>query len=83
MDEMVGKPCPAVNPRYEEFLSQLHKVWLRIDGEDEIDIPNFHKVFHEVTNHSFGQTEVEEHLEALCSEGNEVMKSDGMLYRIA
>ena len=77
--------CPTNQPmsrRYEEFLSHLYKVWIKVDGEEEISEDRFKAVFHEVTKKSFSAPELDAHLSSLCEEGKEVMKSDGMLYRI-
>jgi sulfatase maturation enzyme AslB (radical SAM superfamily) len=73
--------CPT-NRRYEEFLSHLYKVWIKVDGEEEISEDHFKAVFHEVTGGTFSAPELDAHLSSLCEEGKEVMKSDGMLYRI-
>jgi len=63
-------------------LSHLSRVWIRVDGEDEISEEHFKTVFHEITGGSFSADEVTKHLAALCEEGKEVMASDGMLYLI-
>ena len=68
--------------RYEEFLSHLHKVWTKIDDEEEISEDNFKSVFQQVSGGSFSKTEVEKHLSAYCDEGKEVVLSNGMLYRV-
>jgi hypothetical protein len=63
-------------------LSHLYKVWIKVDGEEEISEDHFKAVFHEVTGGTFSAPELDAHLSSLCEEGKEVMKSDGMLYRI-
>ena len=70
------------NRRYDEFLSHLSRVWIKVDGEDEISEDRFKRVFHELTGGSFSASEVDAHLVSLCEEGKEVMASDGILYRI-
>lgn len=82
--------------RYEEFLSHLYKVWIKVDvgGEEEITVDRFKLVFHEVTSartnglrsppapEPFSAADLDACLSSLCDEGREVMLSDGMLYRI-
>ena len=63
-------------------MSHLYKVWIKVDGEEEISEDHFKAVFHEVTGGTFSAPELDAHLSSLCEEGKEVMKSDGMLYRI-
>lgn len=67
--------------RYDEFLSNLYKVWFKVD-EEEVSEERFKEVFNEVTSNSFTAQELDVHIQSLCDEGKEVMKSDGMLYRI-
>jgi hypothetical protein len=91
MDEMVSGPRiehsnnnSSSNSRYQEFLSHLYKVWIKVDDEEEISEDRFKAVFQKVTGGSlFTSFEVDTHLSALCEQGDEVMRSDdGMLYRI-
>lgn len=90
MDEMVGAPRNTSDedknnnpkPRYQEFLSHLYKVWMKVDGEEEISEDRFRVVYHQITGGIFSATELETHLSSLCEEGRDVMRSDGMLYRI-
>jgi len=63
-------------------LSHLHKVWIKIDDEEEISEAHFKSVFQEVSGGCFPENELDTHLSALCEEGKDVMRSDGMLYRI-
>ena len=63
-------------------MSHLYKVWIKVDGEEEISEDRFKVVFQKVSGGIFSAPELETHLSALCEEGKEVMRSDGMLYRI-
>ena len=82
MDRVDAPQRNAQTRRYREFLSHLYKVWIRIDDEEEISEKRFREVFHEVTGNSFSTPELESHIDVLCDEGKDVMRSDGMLYRI-
>lgn len=63
-------------------MSHLHKVWIKIDDEEEISEERFKSVFQEISGGYFPESELGTHLSTLCEEGKEVMLSDGMLYRI-
>jgi hypothetical protein len=49
--------------------------------DEEIDEDHFQELFHQLTSRSFGQEELNDHIELLCKE-EKLMKSDGMLYKI-
>ena len=70
------------NRRYEEFLSHLHKVWIKTDDEDAISEDDFKMVYQEVSGGLFSNSELDTHLKMLCEDGNEFMLDGGMLYRI-
>ena len=67
--------------RYDEFLSHLYKVWIKID-EEEVSEEEFREVYNTIAPNSFTSEELDRHVQRMCDEGKEVMKSDGMLYRI-
>lgn len=71
----------TTNARYDEFLSHLNKVWFKVD-EEEVSEEKFREVLNEVSSNSFTAEELNSHIQTWCDEGKEVMKSDGMLYRI-
>ncbi|VEU41309.1 unnamed protein product [Pseudo-nitzschia multistriata] len=91
MDEMVGHRSDRDNQkkgffsttksRYDEFLSHLYKVWIKID-EEEVSEEEFREVYNTIAPNSFTSEELDRHVQRMCDEGKEVMKSDGMLYRI-
>jgi hypothetical protein len=66
--------------RYDEFLTTLRTLWIRVDDE-EVSEDQFKRLFHELTLNSFAPSEVDDHIQSLCNEGK-LMKSDGMLYKI-
>ena len=70
------------NRRYEEFLSHLHKVWIKTDDEDAISEEDFKMVYQQVSGGLFSNSELDTHLAMLCEDGNEFMLDSGMLYRI-
>mmetsp|Transcript_27411 Transcript_27411/g.57454 ORF Transcript_27411/g.57454 Transcript_27411/m.57454 type:complete len:492 (-) Transcript_27411:940-2415(-) len=71
----------STKSRYDQFLSHLYKVWTKID-EEEVSEESFRQVFNQITSNSFTAQELDSHIQTMCDEGKEVMKSDGMLYRI-
>ncbi|KAG7346418.1 hypothetical protein IV203_005486 [Nitzschia inconspicua] len=66
--------------RYDEFLSTLRTVWMRVEDE-EVNEERFKSLFHQLTSNTFTPGELDGHIESLCKEGK-LMKSDGMLYKI-
>eukprot|EP00536_Pseudo-nitzschia_multiseries_P007680 jgi/Psemu1/305136/fgenesh1_kg.183_\ len=71
----------STKSRYDEFLSHLYKVWIKID-EEEVSEETFREVYNQISSSSFTAKELDSHIQTMCDEGKEVMRSDGMLYRI-
>jgi hypothetical protein len=49
--------------------------------DEEINEDRFHELFHQLTFNSFGQDELNDHIQLLCKE-EKLMKSEGVLYKI-
>jgi len=71
----------STKSRYDEFLSHLYKVWIKID-EEEVSEERFREVYGQISSNSFTSEELDSHIQTMCDEGKEVMRSDGILYRI-
>jgi hypothetical protein len=53
---------------------------MKVDDE-EVREDIFLKLFNELTSNSFGNDEINGHIQSLCNEGK-LMKSDGIIYKI-